>query len=81
MERDAKEILDAALKLSDQERAAIAASLIDSLDPELDESIEEAWAEEVAKRMRELDNGEVATVPWAEARKMILAPVGRAKSD
>jgi hypothetical protein len=81
MTRDAQEILDAALKLNDQEKAAIAASLIESLDPEYDEGCDEAWAAEVAKRKREIDNGVVKTVPWSEARRMIMQPGDDLKSD
>ena len=74
MARDAEEILSAALKLKAQDKAAIAASLIDSLDPDYDEGCEEAWADEVAKRARELDSGEVKSLPWSEARRIILQP-------
>jgi putative addiction module component (TIGR02574 family) len=81
MATDAQEILDAALKLSDQEKAAIAASLIESLDPDYDEGCDEAWAAEIAKRMREVDSGQVKTIPWSEARRMIMQPGDDAESD
>jgi putative addiction module component (TIGR02574 family) len=81
MAPDAQEILDAALKLSDQEKAAIAASLIESLDPDYDEGCDEAWAAEIAKRMREVDSGQVKTIPWSEARRMIMQPGDDAESD
>ena len=81
MAPDAQEILDAALKLTDQEKAAIAASLIESLDPDYDEGCHEAWADEIAKGMRDLDSGQVITVPWSEARKMIVQPSDDAESD
>jgi putative addiction module component (TIGR02574 family) len=81
MAPDAQEILNAALKLNDQEKAALAASLIESLDPDYDEGCDEAWAAEVAKRAQEIDSGQVKTVPWSEAREMILQPSDDAKSD
>ena len=81
MAAHAQEILDAALKLNDQEKAAIAASLIESLDPDYDEGCDEAWAGEIAKRMRDLDSGQVKTVPWSEARRMILQPSDDAEPD
>lgn len=81
MASDMEEILNAALKLNDQDKAAIAASLIDSLDPDYDDGCEEAWAAEVAKRARELDSGEVKAVPWSEARRMILRPSDGAETD
>ena len=81
MAPDAQEILDAALKLNDQEKAAIAASLIESLDPDYDEGSDEAWADEIAKRIRDLDSGQVKTIPWSEARRMILQPGDDAETD
>jgi putative addiction module component (TIGR02574 family) len=81
MAPDAQEILNAALKLNDQEKAALAASLIESLDPDYDEGCDEAWAAEVAKRAQEIDSGQVKTVPWSEAREMSLQPSDDAKSD
>ena len=81
MAPDAQEILDAALKLNDQEKAAIAASLIESLDPDYDEGSDEAWADEIAKRIRDLDSGQVKTIPWSEARRKILQPDNDAEPD
>ena len=81
MAPDAQEILDAAIKLNDQEKAAIATSLIESLDPDYDEGCDEAWADEIAKRMRDLDSGQVKTIPWSEARRMILQPDNDAEPD
>ena len=72
MALDPGRLLAEALKLSPEARAALAASLLESLDEEVDEGAEAAWAEEIAKRVRELDSGAVAAVPWSEARRMIL---------
>jgi len=32
-----------------------------------------AWCAEIAERLREIDAGEVETVPWTEARKRIVS--------
>jgi hypothetical protein len=32
-----------------------------------------AWAVEIAERLRQIDAGELATVPWTEARKRIVS--------
>jgi putative addiction module component (TIGR02574 family) len=66
-----QQLYDSALKLSDQERAELAANLIDSLDPGLDIDAAEAWDSEIRRRVAELDSGSVTTVPWPEARRMI----------
>ena len=65
------EILREALKLSPEARAALAGSLLDSLDEVVDEDAESAWADEIAARVRAIDGGRVCMVPWAEARRRI----------
>jgi putative addiction module component (TIGR02574 family) len=72
MTPDAARLLEEALKLSPEARAALAASLLESLDEGVDERAEAAWAAEIARRIHELDSGAVAPVPWSEARRMIL---------
>ncbi len=72
MKPDPAKLLEEALRLSPEARAALAASLLESLDEGIDESAEAAWATEIAKRIREFDSGTVAPVPWPEARRMIL---------
>ena len=72
MPPDPGKLLEEALKLSPEARAALAASLIESLDDEVDEGAEAAWAAEIAKRIEELDSGTVTPIPWPEARRRIL---------
>jgi putative addiction module component (TIGR02574 family) len=72
MDVDPKKVLDEALKLPAEARAAMASSLIQSLDTEVDPDAEAAWAVEIEKRLREIDSGAVKPIPWAEARKRIL---------
>jgi putative addiction module component (TIGR02574 family) len=71
MTRDAEEILNAALKLNDKEKAAIVASLLESLDPLADDDVESAWQAEIQKRLHEIETGTVSLVPWSEVRKML----------
>jgi putative addiction module component (TIGR02574 family) len=69
----AKEILDAALKLEPAERARIAHEIIVSLDDEpADEGVEEAWEQELAKRAAEIDSGAVKLEPWSKVRQDLL---------
>ena len=72
MAPDPVKLLEEALKLSPEARAALAASLLESLDDGVDEDAEAAWAAEVTRRLRELDSGTVTPIPWSEARRMIL---------
>jgi putative addiction module component (TIGR02574 family) len=55
--------------LSDEDRATLAARLLESLDPsEPDEGVEEAWAAEIARRMDDYRAGRAKTIPWSEVR-------------
>ena len=64
MEIDPQTLINHALSLPEDKRAALAASLIQSLDAAEIPEIEEAWKQEVAKRVQEIDAGEVKMVPW-----------------
>ncbi len=71
MSPDVAELLKKALALPPEARAALAGSLLESLDDEVDGSVEEEWNQEIARRIAELDSGKVKTIPWAEARRQI----------
>ena len=71
MRNDIAEILEDALKLPPEARAAIAGTLIESLDDVVDEGAEAAWEAEIHRRLQELDEGKVKPVSWAEARSRI----------
>jgi putative addiction module component (TIGR02574 family) len=74
MKREAAEILKDALALPTQLRAALAELLLESLDTEVDEDAEAAWATEVNRRLAELDVEEAKTIPWAEMRRRLAEP-------
>ena len=73
MTPDVSELLKKALALPPEARAALAGSLLESLDDTVDSSAEEEWGREIARRIEELDSGKVKPVPWAEARRQISA--------
>lgn len=77
MSPEANELFEKALALSTEDRGAIAAYLIESLDkcePDLD--VEEAWQDEVARRMDEIQSGKAEPVPLVDVKlragKMLL---------
>jgi len=72
MNAPAQKLLEDALRLPQRDRAELAASLIDSLDPGVDEDAPAAWASEIERRIAELEQGTVKPVPWPEARRMIV---------
>lgn len=73
MTEDISELLKKALALPVEARAALAGSLLDSLDETVDESAEAEWEKEISRRVAELDAGTAKTVPWTEVRRRILA--------
>ncbi len=66
--RSTRELFEEAMRLDPEERAALTALLIESLEPESEEGIEQAWVSEIERRMVELDTGAVQTIPWDEVR-------------
>jgi len=72
MKQNIAEILKEALKLPPEARAALAGTLLDSLDETVDRDAESAWEAEVIMRLKEIDEGKVKLVPWAEARARIV---------
>jgi putative addiction module component (TIGR02574 family) len=64
MNTDAHNLLDQALSLPDGDRAALAASLLQSLDDHVDSDLDAAWDVEIKRRIAEIDNGDVELVPW-----------------
>jgi Putative addiction module component len=78
MPMDPSQLRDEALRLPLKARARLVDELLRSLDDDGpdDDEIDQtehaaAWSSEVAERLREVDAGEVQTVPWSEARKRL----------
>lgn len=69
MSRDYKEIQHSALKLDDNHRAELAKKLIDSLDPQIDDDIEQAWIDEVKRRKSEIQSGKVTPISGREVHE------------
>ena len=73
MTQEVSELLKKVLALPAEARAALAGSLLESLDETIDPSVEEAWNQQIASRIGELDSGKVKPIPWAEARRQVSA--------
>jgi putative addiction module component (TIGR02574 family) len=72
MSRTFTDVWKEAAELSDQDRAALAGLLIESLEGEPDPGVEAAWAAEVERRVAELDAGTVESIPWEQVRQRLL---------
>jgi len=74
MSEEVSHLLKQALALPPDERAALANTLLDSLDATGD-IVQEAWDDEVARRMADLKAGRSVTVPWEQLHRELLAMV------
>jgi putative addiction module component (TIGR02574 family) len=67
MSAEVQRVLEAALKLTDSERAELLALLIDSIgDDAMDEDVLQAWLVEAKQRLEDIRSGRASTVPAAE---------------
>lgn len=71
-EKSAK-ILSESLALPEHERAELVAELLRSLEPPAESNVEQAWEEEVERRLRTYEAGEMKTVPWEQVRDELWA--------
>lgn len=71
MEKHAAQLLRDALALPPEARAALIDSLIESLDPSIEEDAEEAWRQEIELRLQQIDSGAVELISWRAARQRL----------
>jgi putative addiction module component (TIGR02574 family) len=69
MSPELDELMKQAMSLPPEDREILANSLFESLDHPVDEGVEAAWQEEVARRMNDIESGKVKTVPWEQVRR------------
>ena len=67
--------------LDEQDRAALAGLLLESLEHEVDEDVEAAWRDEIERRLVELDAGGVELVPWEEVQAKLRKSTGAKHPD
>jgi putative addiction module component (TIGR02574 family) len=71
------ELLQQALELPTDDRLALAAELLESVEGPEDPEWAEAWAAELDRRVKELDAGRVTGIPWEQVKSDML---GRLRS-
>lgn len=69
MNTQPQQLLAAALGMPESDRAALAASLLRSLDPADDPQADAAWAAEIQRRVESIDNGTVELRSWDDVMK------------
>ncbi len=69
MTEQAHKLLVAVLQLPEDERAELVVAVMDSFEPSPEEDAE--FAEEIKRRIAEVESGAVKTIPWEEVRKRL----------
>jgi putative addiction module component (TIGR02574 family) len=72
------EILKAALELPDDEREQLADEILSSLEEDPAE-VEQAWADEIERRLDEADAGNVRSIPGSEVHANVQAAIDRVR--
>jgi putative addiction module component (TIGR02574 family) len=60
------ELKERAAQLPEHDRAALALSILESLDGPADADVEEAWRIEIERRVGQVERGEVQLIPGEE---------------
>jgi putative addiction module component (TIGR02574 family) len=64
-----EQLLQAALALSEADRADLLDALTATMEPETGAVLDNAWKAEVARRSAEFDAGLVKPIPWSEVKE------------
>jgi putative addiction module component (TIGR02574 family) len=65
------ELYERASTLPEGDRAELAGLLLESLVDQRDSDVEDAWANEIERRMADYRAGRVKTIPWHEVRAQL----------
>ena len=72
-------VIEAALKLSEQERLEIAERLYESLEKWEEPEADEAWDKEIKRRLKLVEEGKAKFLTWEEALRVITGGGDAAK--
>lgn len=65
------QLLTEALQMPTLDRGRLAALLIESLESETETDVDLAWAEEISRRLSDIDSGRVKMISEEDARRII----------
>jgi putative addiction module component (TIGR02574 family) len=69
MQTAARNVLNAALRLAEPDQVELATELLAHLEGDVDEDVDAAWAAEIERRTREIEQGLVKPIPWSTVRR------------
>jgi len=74
-------ILDSLLKLPNEERAALAEALLESLDPSpADLELDPLWEREIEARLMKVDSGQYTAGEWTDVLARVRAEIAQGKT-
>jgi putative addiction module component (TIGR02574 family) len=76
MTQTAQKLLADALQLPSEDRGELISLLIESLDVGSDADADAVWSDEIARRLKQIDDGQVEMIDWSEARRIIRGQDG-----
>jgi len=68
---DTETLLEQVLSLPEPDRAEVAVRILESLEPQPDADVDEAWAAEIERRCAAVDAGTLVTSDWNDVRRRI----------
>ena len=74
MDPKARTVLDAALELPEDDRAAIAQTLLATLAPDVDEADDEEFLAEIERRSEEARRDALSSVSWEDLNAILRTP-------
>ena len=69
MNPTSQSIVEAALRLPELERARVVQDLLDSLSPDAERLMDDAWAAELDRRVAAFERGDADAVPWSQLKE------------
>ncbi|MGA7292275.1 MAG: addiction module protein [Terriglobales bacterium] len=69
MTHEARQLLQKALTLPENERAELAGNLLPGLDAIQDPDVDVVWQEEIARRLQEVQSSRVKTASWESVQQ------------
>jgi putative addiction module component (TIGR02574 family) len=69
MNQAVEELLQAALKLPDEEQLQLVSALMAAVEERGLRPFDDAWLEEIRRRSAEYDAGTVQPIPWSEVKE------------
>lgn len=80
MATTAKDLYEQSMQLDEQERTVLAGLILENLEP-ADVDVEQAWVQEIEKRIAEMDASTTELVSWESVRTKLSRKLNVSTTD